>query len=141
MKTRSILVLLATVFLSGCASSVFNTSPSPQMAYIGDLSNNRVARAGETIAYAKADNGADTLIYQFKGVDEKGGIHVNRVVRTSNLGGKRTGLAGMLQTKTPKSIELVFMPDQTLLVSPGVHVVFVKSSPSELHYRVIMTTG
>ncbi len=140
MKTRSILVVLATVFLSGCAS-IFNSSPTPQMAYIGDLSNNRVARAGETIAYAKGDNGTDTLLYQFKGVDEKGGIHINRIVRTTNIGGQRTGLAGLLQNKTPKSIELVFMPDQTLLVSPGVHVVFVKSSPSELHYRVIMTAG
>ncbi len=140
MKTRLILALLATVFLSGCAS-VFNSSPTPQMAYIGDLSNNRVARAGETIAYAKADNGTDTLLYQFKGVDEKGGIHINRIVRTSNVEGSRTGLVGFLKNKSPKSIELVFMPDQTLLVSPGVHVVFVKSSPSELHYRVIMTAG
>lgn len=111
------------------------------MAYIGDLSNNRIAKAGETIAYAKADNGSDTFIYQFKGVDGKGGIHVNRVVRVSNMAGKRSGFIGMLQNKSPQSIELVFMPDQTLLVSPGVHVVFVKSSPSELHYRVIMTSG
>ncbi|MCP4936358.1 MAG: hypothetical protein GY927_19680 [bacterium] len=140
MKKRSILVLLTTVFLSGC-TSLFNSVPTPKMAYIGDLSNNRVAPAGGTIAYAKADNGADTIIYQFKGIDEKGGIHINRLVRNSNNGGKRTGLAGMLQNKSPKSIELVFMPDQTLLVSPGVHVVFVKSSPSELHYRVIMTAG
>ena len=102
MKSRSILVLLTTVFLSGC-TSVFNSAPTPQMAYIGDLSNNRVARAGETIAYAKADNGADTLLYQFKGVDEKGGIHINRLVRNSNIGGKRSGLASMLQKKSPKS--------------------------------------
>ncbi len=140
MKTRLILALLTTVFLSGCAS-VFNSSSAPQMAYIGDLSNNRIARTGETIAYAKSNNGTDTLLYQFKGVDEKGGIHINRIVRSLNISGQRSGLAGMLQNKSPKSIELVFMPDQTLLVSPGVHVVFVKSSPSELHYRVIMTTG
>jgi len=140
MKSRLILVLMAAFALSGC-SSIFSGSSTPQMAYIGDLANNRVAQAGETIAYAKTDNGSDTLIYQFKGVDGKGGIHINRVVRNSNTKGKRTGIMGMLQSKSPESIELVFMPDQTLLVSPGVHVVFVKSTPSELHYRVIMTSG
>ena len=140
MIARSIIILLASVALSGCAS-IFSSSSKPQMAYVGDLSNNRVARAGETIAYAKADNGNDTFIYQFKGVDGKGGIHINRVVRSSKASGKRTGLIGFLQNKSAKSMELVFMPDQTLLVSPGVHVVFVKSTPSELHYRVIMTAG
>ncbi len=140
MKARTILLLLSSVVLTGC-TSVFTGTSSPQMAYIGDLSNNRVSRAGETIAYAKADNGQDTLIYIFKGVDGKGGIHINRVVRTSRTEGARTGLAGLLQNKSPDSVELVFMPDQTLLVSPGVHVVFIKSTPSELHYRVIMTAG
>ncbi len=140
MWLRFVIILMSIFMLSGC-SSLFGGSHAPQMAYVGDLSNNRVSRAGETIAYSKADNGRDTLIYVFKGVDEKGGIHINRVVRRTKTEGARTGIVGWLQNKSPDSVELVFMPDQTLLVSPGVHVVFIKSTPSELHYRVIMTAG
>jgi hypothetical protein len=109
------------------------------MAYVGDLSNNRVARAGETIAYAKSDSGDYTTAYIFKGVDSKGGIHVYRKVQPTNPEGKRSGLVSMLTNNTEKSIELVFMPEQTLLVSAGVHVVFIRSAPGELHYRVVMT--
>ena len=141
MKTRTIILLLTTIFLSGCTSVFGGSSSAPQMAYIGDLSNNRVSRAGETIAYAKADDGTSTIIYQFKGVDGKGGIHVNKVVRTSGVNGQRTGLAGLLKNKPKQSMELVFTPDQTMLVSPGVHVVFIKSTPTEVHYRVVMTSG
>lgn len=140
MKTRIIFFLITTIFLSGC-TSIFGGTSAPKMAYIGDLSNNRVSRAGETIAYAKADNDTDTIIYVFKGVDGKGGIHINRVLRTTKIDGQRTGLIGFMQNSSPKSVELVFMPDQTLLISPGVHIVFIKSTPSELHYRVIMAAG
>lgn len=140
MKTRTIIFLLSTVILSGC-TSIFGGTSTPQIAYVGDLSNNRVSRTGETIAYAKAENGRDTLIYVFKGVDGKGGIHINRVVRTSKTHAARTGLSRMLESDSPQSEELVYMSDQTLLVSPGVHVVFIKSTPSELHYRVIITAG
>ena len=140
MKKHTIFLLLISVVLSGC-TSIFGGSSAPKMAYIGDLSNNRVSHAGDTIAYAKSDNDTDTIIYVFKGVDGKGGIHINRVLRTTRTGGQRTGLMGFFQNKSPDSTELVFNPDQTLLVSPGVHVVFIKSTPSELHYRVVMTAG
>ena len=140
MTKRALFLLLTSLVLTGC-SSIFGGSSAPKMAYIGDLSNNRVSRAGETIAYAKADNNTDTIIYVYKGVDEQGGIHINRVLRTTRQGGQRTGIVGFFQNKSPDSTELVFTPDQTLLVSPGVHVVFIKTTPSELHYRVVMTAG
>ncbi len=140
MKKHIIFLALMSVVLSGC-TSIFGGSSAPKMAYIGDLSNNRVSRTGDTIAYAKASNNTDTIIYVFKGVDGKGGIHINRVLRRSRTSGRRTGLVGYLTNKTPASTELVYSPDQTLLVSPGVHVVFIKSTPTELHYRVVMTAG
>ena len=141
MKLRTISFVVIALMLSGCTSIFGGSSPTPKMAYVGDLSSNRISKVGETIAYAKADNDTDTIIYVFKGVDGKGGIHINKVLRTTKAEGQRTGLAGFLQNTAPKSTELVYMPDQTLLVSPGVHVVFIRSNPSELHYRVIMTSG
>jgi hypothetical protein len=143
MKTRTIFfLLLTTVFLTGCTSIFGGSSSTPQMAYIGDLSNNRIAQAGETIAYAKTDNENETFAYVFKGVDGKGGIHINKILRATGTTAKRTGVAGWFSSVSkPQSLELVYLPEQTLLVSPGVHIVFIKTSPSELHYRVIMTAG
>lgn len=139
-KPPFFLLLMSSLVLSGC-SSLFGGSAAPKMAYIGDLSNNRVSKVGETIAYAKADNGTDTIIYVYKGVDGKGGIHINRVFRKTRTNGQRTGLVGFFTNESPDNTELVFNPDQTLLVSPGVHVVFIKTTPTELHYRVVMTAG
>ena len=140
MKLRISFIVMSTLFLTGC-TSIFGGSSSPQLAYVGDLSNNRIAQAGETIAYAKSDNGNDTFSYVFKGVDAKGGIHIDKIVRRAEISGKRSALDSFLNKGAPRSEELVFLPEQTLLVSPGVHIVFIKSSPVELHYRVIMTAS
>lgn len=140
MNYRLALLLLSSLLLSGC-TSIFGGSSSPGLAYVGDLAQNRVAREGETIAYAKSDDGADTYIYVFKGVDGKGGIHIEKLLRPTQTGGRRTGLASWFSDDGPTSTELVFLPEQTMLVSPGVHVVFISSVPGELQYRVIMTSG
>ena len=105
MKQRIFIILLTAVFLSGC-TSIFNSSSPPRMAYVGDLSNNRVARAGETIAYAKSDSGEHTIAYIFKGADGSGGIHVNRMVKPTHPQGRRIGFVGMLTNKTEKSMEI-----------------------------------
>jgi hypothetical protein len=140
MVKRVIVVLAASLMLGGCTSIFgFGGGDSPRMAYVGDLAHNRTARAGETIAYSKTDDGENTIAYIFKGVDSKGGIHILRMVRPNQPGGRRTGFIGALTNKSAKSVELVYLPEQTLLVSPGVHVVFIRTSPGELQYRVVMT--
>jgi hypothetical protein len=148
MTIRLALIVLAAVLLSGCSSifggSYFGGSSSPGLAYVGDLAEVRSAHEGDTIAYAKSKDGEDTFIFVFKGVDGKGGIHIARVLRETQTEGRQTG--GVLSWITgddgePSATELVFLPEQTLLVSPGVHVVFIKALPGELQYRVVMVNG
>jgi hypothetical protein len=143
MIKRLTLLVLSAVLLSGC-TSLFGGGSAPKMAYIGDLSNNRVARVGEIMAYAKGNSSAQTYVYIFKGVDGSGGIHIMRTLRSvaDRQKAQGTSLTNVFSSNQQVgSQELVFMPDQTLLVSPGVHIVFIRSQPNELHYRVVMPAG
>jgi len=160
MKKRIMLLVLAATLLSGC-TSIFGggggvsrigmgiggssddappapTSSSAKLAYVGNLANNRVARVDETIAYTKDKSGVHTTVYKYKGVDGGGGIHIMRIVRNLYANGRRAVQENPKKHQSG-AVELVFLPEQTLMVSPGIHVVFVRTTPSELHYRVIMT--
>jgi len=140
---KSVAAIVAFSFMLAGCSSMFGLGGGggPRMAYVGDLASNRTARAGDIIAYAKTSGGQNTIAYRFKGVDGEGGIHILRVVRPTNPQRRRAGVRGFFGNEAAKSEELVYMPDQTLLVSPGVHVVFINSAPGELQYRVVMTQG
>lgn len=147
MKIRLALIVPLAALLSGCTSifggSLFGGSYNPGLAYVGDLAEVRSAHEGDTIAYAKSKDGEDTYIFVFKGVDGKGGIHIARMLRETPSEGRSTGVLSWItgDDGEPSATELVFLPEQTLLVSPGVHVVFIRAQPGELQYRVIMVNG